>query len=408
MERRVVVTGESLITPIGISKNVILDNLIQRKSGIKQSKKDELLDDYLRAKVYGVINEEIDYQFTRNEKKTLSPVGYYAVQTVKELLQKCDLRDDFIRSGRIGVAFGSMQGSPNTLRSIFNELYTKEKIKLDNTAFLKSMPHTTASNIAKIFGIRGRLISSCTACTTSSQSIGFGYEAIKYGMQDAMICGGADEYDTMALMVFDNLLATSTNYNDTPHKTPRPFDNDRDGLVVSEGSGAVLLEEYEFAKKRGANILAEIIGFSCGNNGGSLILPEKPGVELTLRMGLENAKIANNEVDFISAHATATKIGDIIESQAIYEVYKDFPYVTGFKGHIGHTLSACGVIEMIFTLYLMEKGVIIPTLNLENIDEECNAIKHTPKVIEKDIKIASVLNYAFGGVNTSITLRKIQ
>ena len=258
-----------------------------------------------------------------------------------------------------------------------------------------------------MFGITGRIISSSTACTTSSQSIGFGYESIKFGLQDAMICGAADEYDTTTVAVFDNLLACSTAFNDTPHLTPRPFDEKRDGLVVGEGGGAILLEEYEMAKKRGARILGEIIGFSCNNNGGDLILPNMEGIEATIRLGLESAKIRPDDVDFVSAHATGTKMGDVIEAMAIHKVYKDAPFVTGFKSYMGHTMGTCGVIEVLITLYMMEKGVIFPTLNLDKIDERCAMINHAREIMGKKINIASVQNFAFGGVNTSVILKKI-
>ena len=172
------------------------------------------------------------------------------------------------------------------------------------------MVHTTAVNITKMFGITGRVISSGTACTTSSQSIGYGYESVKFGMQEAMLCGGADEYDAITVAVFDNLLACSTAYNSDPQLTPRPFDKLRDGLVVAEGAGAVMLEEYEFARKRGANILAEVIGFACNNNGGDLILPQpRRNNQHTLKLGVENAKINPDEVDLISAHATRHQDG---------------------------------------------------------------------------------------------------
>jgi 3-oxoacyl-[acyl-carrier-protein] synthase II len=257
-----------------------------------------------------------------------------------------------------------------------------------------------------MFGITGRVISSCTACTTASQSIGYGYESVKYGLQDAMICGAADEYDLTTVAVFDNLLACSTAYNDTPHLTPRPFDVKRDGLVIGEGAGAVLLEEYEHATKRGAPILAEVIGFSCSNNGGDLILPNADGVKRTIKMGLENARINSSDVDFISAHATSTKVGDIVEAQAIHAEYGEGPHVTGLKGYIGHTMSACGAIETIFTLYMMQEGVIVPTLNLEEVDQRCNMVKHVMKLRETNIDIASIHNFAFGGVNTSLFIKK--
>jgi 3-oxoacyl-[acyl-carrier-protein] synthase II len=268
------------------------------------------------------------------------------------------------------------------------------------------MVHTTAVNITKMFGITGRVISSSTACTTSSQSLGFGYESVKYGLQDAMICGGADEYDTTTVAVFDNLLACSTAFNATPHLTPRPFEVRRDGLVVAEGAGAVLIEEYEFAKKRGAPILGEIIGFSCGNNGGDMILPNEEGIRATLVSALDNAGIGPDEVDFISAHATGTKMGDVIEALAIHKIYGNKPYVTGLKSYMGHTMGACGVIETLMTLYMMEKGFVAPTLNLEEIDERCAMIRHVPRLIEAEIRTAAIQNFAFGGVNTCLILRK--
>jgi len=178
-------------------------------------------------------------------------------------------------------------------------------------------------------------------------------------------------------------------------------------LVVGEGAGAVLLEEYEFAKKRGANILGEVIGFWCGNNGGDLILPNMDGIRETIVQGLKTAGIGPEDVDFVSAHATATKMGDVAESMAIAKVYGRGPCVTGLKGYMGHTMGSCGVIETIITLYMMEKGFIAPTLNLEEVDPRCATIRHTRGLRETPIKIASIQNFAFGGVNTSLFLKKV-
>jgi 3-oxoacyl-[acyl-carrier-protein] synthase II len=195
--------------------------------------------------------------------------------------------------------------------------------------YLKSMVHTTAVNITKMFGITGRVISSCTACTTSSQSIGFGYETVRYGMQDAMLCGGADEYDTTTVAVFDNLLACSTGFNDEPQRTPRPFDVRRDGLVVGEGAGAVLLEEYESARRRGAPILAEVVGFACNNNGGDLILPNLAGIRETLHLALRDAGMTPGEIDLVSVPTRRPRRWGISSRpQAISQVYGDQPLVT--------------------------------------------------------------------------------
>ena len=410
MERRVVITAESAITPIGHGKKNIFGSLINGVSGIKNIKKeDDLLAKYLHSKVFGIIDYEVSYDFSRKFTKTLGPVSYYACQVAKEVIEQAGLDQYLLSSGKVGVAFGSTHGSPTVQRNIYEAFFDPERkgyARINATDYLKSMAHTTAVNITRMFGITGRVIASCTACTTGSQSIGYGYEAVKYGLQDAMICGAADEYDTTTIAVFDNLLACSTAYNDRPHMTPRPFDVKRDGLVVGEGAGAVLLEEYEHARRRGATILAEIIGFSCSNNGGDLILPNADGVKRTIRTGLENARLNPGDVGFISAHATSTKVGDIVEAQAIHAEYGEGPPVTGLKSYIGHTMSACGVIETIFTLYMLQEGVIVPTLNLEEIDPRCNMIRHVTAMKEMDVSIASIQNFAFGGVNTSLFIKK--
>ncbi len=410
MERRVVITGSSAITPIGHGKDQIVESLLKGVSGIKPLREDALISRFIHSRVYGTVDYPINYEFKRQHRKSMGPVAYYACQVAKEVLEQTGLPEDFITSGKMGVAFGSIHGSPSVQRDIYRIFFeAKEKSAYQTIGavdYLKSMVHTTAVNITKMFGITGRVISSGTACTTSSQSIGYGYEAVKYGLQEAMLCGGADEYDTITVAVFDNLLACSTAFNSEPHRTPRPFDKLRDGLVVGEGAGAVMLEEYEFAKKRGANILAEVIGFACNNNGGDLILPNLHGITETLKLGVENAKVNPQDVDLVSAHATATKMGDIIEAQAIGAVFGFHPYVVGLKSYIGHTMAACGAIETIMSLYMMQEGFIAPTINLEEIDERCAMINHVQKVLQYPVETAAIQNFAFGGVNTILLIRK--
>ena len=411
MPRRVVITACSAITPIGHTKEDIVNSLVHGISGVKPLREDDLLSRYIHSKVFGTVDYPIAYDFKRVYRKTMGPVAYYACQVAKEVFETAGLDSDFMTSGRLGVAFGSIHGSPTVQRGIYKTFFggdRSEYAAIGAVDYLKSMVHTTAVNITKMFGITGRVISSSTACTTSSQSIGYGYEAVKYGMQDAMLCGGADEYDTTTVAVFDNLLACSTGFNETPHLTPRPFDVSRDGLVVGEGAGAVLLEEYEFARKRGAHILAEVLGFACNNNGGDLILPNLNGITQTIRLCLQDASLPANAVDLVSAHATATKMGDVIEAQAIHAVYKDSPQVIALKSYMGHTMATCGAIETILTLYMMAEGFIAPTLNLHEIDERCGMIRHVQKLVEQNIRIAAIQNFAFGGVNTSLIIKKFE
>lgn len=409
MPRRVVVTGCSAITPIGRTRAEMLRHLVEGVSGVKPLRKDGFLTEYIHSGVYGTVDYPIEYDFKRSHSKTMGPVSYYACQVAKEALAASGLDPEFIASGRLGVAFGSTHGSPSAQRSIYQTFFTetadRRVTSVGAVDYLKSMVHTTAVNITKMFGITGRVISSSTACTTSSQSIGFGYETVKFGLQDAMLCGGADEYDTTTVAVFDNLLACSTEFNDTPHLTPRPFDERRDGLVVGEGAGAVVLEEYEHARKRGAVILGEVIGFACNNNGGDLILPNLDGITRTLTLALESAALEPAAVDFVSAHATATKMGDVIEAQAIGSIYGDGPLVAGLKSYVGHTMGACGVIETILTLHCMAEGLVPRTLNLDQVDERCAMIRHSTHLTEERIRTAAIQNFAFGGVNTCLMLR---
>jgi 3-oxoacyl-[acyl-carrier-protein] synthase II len=408
MKRRVVITACSAITPIGYGRQAITASLRQGQSGVKPLRDDGLLTSHIHSRVFGTVAYPIPYDFTRSQRKTMGPVAYYACQVAGDVLAASGLDREFITSGRLGVSFGSTHGSPTVQRDIYKTFFKNldsEFSTIGAVDYLRSMVHTTAVNITRMFGITGRVIASSTACTTSSQAVGFGYEMVKYGMQDAMLCGGADEYDTTTVAVFDNLLACSVAYNNTPELTPRPFDRNRDGLVVGEGGGAILLEEFEAARKRGAPILAEVIGFACNNNGGDLILPNLQGITTTLRLALADAAISPQQVDYVSAHATATKMGDIIESQAIEAVYGKGPYVTGLKSYTGHTMGACGVIELVMALYMMEAGFLAPTLNLDEIDSRCAGVRHTPGLIDTKTSIAAVQNFAFGGVNTCLLIK---
>ncbi len=409
MTRRVVITGWSAITPIGVSGKELCRHLTEGISGVMRMKADDLLADQIHSKVFGTVSHPMDYAFKRRDAKTMGPVAYYACRTAQEALEASGLDQTVIRSGRLGVAFGSTHGSPTVQRNIYRTFFSDDRQKLASVGavdYLKSMVHTTAVNITKMFGITGRVISSSTACTTGSQSIGFGYEAVKYGLQDVMLCGGADEYDTTTVAVFDNLLACSTAFNETPHLTPRPFDQRRDGLVVGEGAGAVILEELEHARRRGAPIFGEVLGFACTNNGGDLILPSPEGIVHCLQAGLENASIAPAEVDLVSAHATGTKMGDVIEAQAIGRVYGTGPAVVGLKSYMGHTMGSCGAIETILVLLMMAEGFIAPTLHLECVDPRCAMIRHVTRLTEAPVRVAAVQNFAFGGVNTCLFLRR--
>jgi 3-oxoacyl-[acyl-carrier-protein] synthase II len=269
--------------------------------------------------------------------------------------------------------------------------------------YLKCMSHTCASNLSILFHTRGPFIASCPACVSGSQGIGFGYEAIKAGKADIMITGGADEVEILSATVFDLMMATSSNYNDRPSETPRPFDEKRDGLVVAEGAATLVLEEFERAKKRGAPILGEIEGFWTNGSGAHLTNSDARSMEECLLAALKDAGRSPDEIQYVNAHATGTTHGDEVEATVINKIYGPGTPTASLKGYMGHTMGACGAIEAIATLLMMRDGFIVSTLNLENPDPALPPLNHViGESRDQRSRLAASNNFAFGGVNTSL------
>jgi len=295
------------------------------------------------------------------------------------------------------------------MESFFKQASTNRSLKgLQSSSYLQFMSHTCAANIAIMFQARGPLIASCTACVSGSQGIGFGYEAIKQGRASIMLTGGAEEMHFMNAGVFDIMRTTSTGYNQEPELTPRPFDHNRDGLVVSEGGACLVLEEYEHAKKRNARIYAEILGFGNNCDGSHLTSPGVEGLISSFKLALKQSGLAIEDIGHINAHATATEAGDIAESKAIFSLFGDTVPVSGFKGYMGHTLGACGGIESIITILMMREGFMAPTKNLETPDPLCAPINHIMgDVRDEKFTVGMNNNFAFGGINTSLIFSTI-
>ena len=273
------------------------------------------------------------------------------------------------------------------------------------TEYLRLMSHTCAANLAAFFGVRGRIVPTPSACTSGSQAIGFGYEAIRFGRADRMLCGGAEELHPIQAAVFDLLFAASTR-NDAPHETPRPFDAARDGLVVGEGAATLVLEELEQARARGAPLLAELVGFGTSCDGGHLTAPDVDGMEAAMRLGLADAGLAPSDVGYVSAHATATEQGDRAESEATRRVFGSETPISSLKGHLGHTLGACGALEAWLTLEMLREGWVAPTLHLAHPDPECAELDYVMGAPRRlAVEHAASHNFAFGGVNTSLVFR---
>jgi 3-oxoacyl-[acyl-carrier-protein] synthase II len=268
------------------------------------------------------------------------------------------------------------------------------------------MSHTTAANLATHFGVHGRVICTSAACVSATQALGHGFETIGCGLSDVMICGGAEELHFTHAAVFDMLHAASKATE--AGLTPRPFDQKRDGLVVGEGAGTIVLEEYERAKRLGKKIYAEIIGFGTNCDGTHVTNPSADGMRGSMELALKSAKLSPDKIDYVNAHATATSIGDIAESQATYQLFGDRVPVSSLKGNLGHTLGACGAIQLALSISMLRDGWIAATRNLEVVGEQCAPLDYVMGEA-RSAKLRRVLcnKFAFGGINTSLVVSAI-
>ena len=405
--RRVVITGMGITSALGSTVESAFERLKTYKNCVKHWDK---LDEYdrLNSKL-GSFAEGfvVPEHFTRKVRRTMGEVALMATVTAEEALKDAGLLgDEIITNGRTGVSYGSSTGSLDAILDFYSMCIDKEVKLLNSGSYIKMMPQTTAVNISLYFKTHGRLIPASTACTSGSMSIGYAYEAIKDGYQDVMIAGGAEEIHPTQVGVFDTLYATSSK-NNTPDLTPSPFDRDRDGLVIGEGAGTLILEEYEHAKARGAKIYAEIAGFATNTDGTHITNPNKDMMAEVMRLALNDAKISPDEIGYVNAHGTATINGDIAETNATESVFKREVPISSIKSYTGHTLGACGAIETILAIEMMNNKWFCPTLNLKNIDENCGKldyIKDEGRIIDTEFVMTN--NFAFGGINTSIILKK--
>jgi 3-oxoacyl-[acyl-carrier-protein] synthase II len=404
--RRVVITGMGAVSPYGKGLDIFFESLIEGKSAITSLS--NLADiKGLRSWVAGLVNGIDPKEIPRKYRRSMSSMSIYATMACREALDQARLNEEQCTGGQMGVAIGSTIGSTLTTQEFFNNLLSTGSIEqMKSTVFFKIMNHSCAANVSQILGITGRTLSPSAACSTSCQAIGYGYEMIAFGKQDFMLCGGTDEYHPLFTGTFDILNAASVKFNDQPSRTPRPFDRDRDGVVCSEGSGILLLESLDSAEKRGANILSEIIGFATASDPSNIANPDMASIKRCMQLALNDANIKPEEIDYINAHATSTKQGDIAESAAISELFGDDTPVSSFKGHLGHTMAASGALESIALVEMINRGCLIPTLNLENIDEACSNIRHIRELEKTNIKTAIKNNFALGGINSSLVIRR--
>jgi 3-oxoacyl-[acyl-carrier-protein] synthase II len=333
-------------------------------------------------------------------------VGMLALAASDQAIADAGLGEDVLTSERTGLMYGSTHGSTSATEAFCRQLLLKDSLLgVPGSSYLKFMSHTCAANLAQVYGIRGRVVPIISACTSATQSIGAAYEAIKYGLQDVMIAGGAEENHFVHAAVFDLVYAASQKYNEAPERTPRPFDQDRDGLVVAEGAGTLVLEDLDRATQRGAHIHAELVGYGASCDGTHVTSPSPQGMARAMHLALEDAELQPGAIGYINGHATGTVVGDIAESQAVSQVFGSKTPLSSTKGHTGHTLGACGAIEAAVGCWSLAQDLVPPTRNLEQVDPRCANLDYVmgePRRIKTDHVMSN--NFAFGGINASLVL----
>ena len=407
MSARVVITGMSGLTSLGSDWESIRGQVKKRLNGIRRMEEWSKFDGLNTLLGGPILDFEIPSHYTRKRIRSMGRVALFSTATAEGALSQAGLLDDpVLSSGETGIAYGSSSGSPNAIADFAAMLQEHSTRTITATSYVRMMSHTAAVNTGLFFAIRGRLISTSTACTSGSQAIGYAYEAIKHGKQKVMVAGGAEELSPTQAAVFDTLFATSVQ-NDTPEKTPRPFDRDRDGLVVGEGAASLVLEDLEYARQRGAPIIAEVMGFATNCDAKHVTQPTAATMELAMRLGLEDAGLDPAAIGYVSAHGTATDLGDVAESQATHAVFGNRIPISSMKSYFGHTLGACGAQEAWLSLEMMASEEFSPTLNLVNLDPRCGNLDYIvdePRQISTEYVMSN--NFAFGGINTSLILKR--
>ncbi|MGE7990359.1 beta-ketoacyl-ACP synthase [Pseudomonas sp. NPDC089554] len=405
--RRVVVTGMAGITALGNDWATIAGHFAAQRSGIRRMDEWDRFEE-LNTRLAGPIDDfQVPGHWTRKQLRSMGRVSRLAVAAAERALADAGLLDDAsIRDGRMGVACGSSTGSTDEIKAFGNMLLNSVADGLNANSYVRMMPHTTAANISIFFGLTGRLIPTSSACTSGSQGIGYAYEAIKYGRLPMMLAGGAEELCPTEAMVFDALYATSLK-NDTPHLSPRPYDLARDGLVIGEGGGMLVLEELEHALARGARIHAEIVGFGSNADGQHTTRPEQATMRRAMELALEDANLAPEAIGYVNGHGTATEQGDIAETQATSSLFGARMPISSQKSFLGHTLGACGALESWFSIEMMNSDQYVPTLNLDHVDPRCGELDYLQGQF-RAMQHEHVMNnnFAFGGVNTSLIFRR--
>lgn len=406
--KRVVVTGVGGISPLGRDWPTIQARLASYRNAVRYMPEWDRYPDLNTRLAAPVTDFETPAHWTRKQLRSLGRVSRLCVAAAEDALSDAGLLDDpSIRDGRMGVACGSSTGSTADVSDMAKLLIDGVSPGFNANTYVRMMPHTTAANIAIFFGLTGRVIPTSCACASGSQGIGYAYESIKYGMIDMMLAGGGEELCPSEAYVFDSLYATSLK-NDRPEASPSPYDSGRDGLVIGEGAGILVLESLEHARARGARIYAEVAGYASNCDGSHVTRPEQATMHACMQAALRDAGIAPSAVGYVNGHGTATEHGDIAETLATEALFGDAMPLSSLKSYMGHTLGACGALESWFSIEMMRQQWFAPTLNLVDVDPRCGQldyIRGEARHIDTEYVVNN--NFAFGGLNTSLVFRRL-
>jgi 3-oxoacyl-[acyl-carrier-protein] synthase II len=404
--KRVVVTGMSAITALGDDWKTFKAALEQGRNAVKTMPEWDKFTDLNTRLAAPILHFEKPAHYKRKMVRSMGRVSLMATRATELALEQAQLlNNSALTDGSTGIAYGSSIGSTEPLIPFGNMMTTGSMSGVTATSYIQMMSHTAPVNVGVFFGLKGRVITTSSACTSGSQGIGYAYETIKFGRQTIMVAGGAEELCVTEAAVFDTLYATSIK-NNSPNLTPSPFDKKRDGLVIGEGACSLILEELEHAQARGADIIAEIVGFGSNSDGQHVTQPSADTMQVAIELALEDADIDAKAIGYVNAHGTATEKGDIAETTATANALGEVP-VSSLKSYLGHTLGACGGIEAWASIHMMLDDWYAPTLNLNEIDPACGQldyIRGQARIIKTNHVMSN--NFAFGGINTSIIFKR--
>ncbi len=403
--KRVVITGMGVVSPLGGNVAEQAAALEAGRHGIRRMP-DWATYKGLRSLIAAPAELKNEKAIPRQNRRSMGRMSIFAAQAAMEALLDARCEAGTLGGGRVGCVAGSTTASAITLSNVYETMLPERDFsQLQTMQFFQCLSHTVAMNLAQYLGLQGVLLSTNAACASGLQAIGTAFDLIRSGRQDAVFCGGAEELHPTVTGSFDMLMAASTEYNDRPDEASRPFDAARDGLVCGEGAGILLLEERDRALRRGAPVYAEVVGFHTCSGGSHISESHREGIARCMAGALEDAGCAPSDVDYVSAHATATRQGDGEEAAAIGALLGGRVPVSSLKGHLGHTLGASGAIELIAALAGLRKGVLFPTRNLTRVAEECSGLRHVTALEPTAARCLMKNSFAFGGINASLVCR---